>query len=52
MHREDVDRLERLLEQAVGRVLEREQGEKPDPRIVHLMAKAAVTVLEAAEPRH
>lgn len=41
--------LERTLEAAIVEALRRQEGKPPQPRIAHLMAKAAVAVLEATE---
>lgn len=49
MDHEQVKSLEHALEQAISKSLRKEYAPMPEPPIVHLMAKAAVTVLEAAE---
>lgn len=52
MEPDDVDRLERELETAISQAMQRlgprRLPHSPSPEIVHLMAKAAVTVYEAA----
>ena len=52
MNHDDVRRLEAQLEQAIGRSLADFYQGDISPDVLHLMAKAAVTVLEAAETHH
>ncbi len=57
MHREQVQELETLIEQALASVFRQSTATKglsrnqllPNAKTIHLMAKAAVTVLEATE---
>jgi hypothetical protein len=42
-----VRELEEEIGEAIAKVLRRKTSPLPDPRTIHLMAKAAVTVLEA-----
>ncbi len=48
MKHDDVDRLERACQLALAEALREHYSAQVEPRICHLMAKAAVTVLEAA----
>ena len=52
MNHDDVRKLEAQLEQAIGRSLIDFYHGDISPDVLHLMAKAAVTVLEAAETRN
>jgi hypothetical protein len=45
---DDVRRLEQACERAMAELLRKHYSTSVDPRVCHLMAKAAVTVLEAA----
>ena len=47
----DIERLEEACESALEKIIVKFLGEVPGPRTCHLMAKAAVTVLEAATDR-
>ena len=57
MTREEVEELESLVEQSLAKLMQTEKARRilskssaiAGPRIAHLMAKAAVTVLEATE---
>ena len=57
MNRDQVRELESIVEQALSAVFRQAKAARhlpptqtpPDPRVLHLMAKAAVTVLEATE---
>lgn len=50
---DEVRRLEAEIEKAISRLFEhprlRQSGHQASPRLIHLMAKAAVTVYEGAE---
>lgn len=51
MDREQIRRLEEVCEQALADALRPHVQRPIEPRVYHLMAKAAVTVLEAVDEK-